>query len=271
VPSRHALDSTDPVASFREWERAEIERSGLEATLKAEPPVATARDVLLRFANPPGNSPYPWEYAFHLLGDATGLTILDLGCGDGECTTLVASHGARVAALDISPDLLSRARTRFRLDGHGERVAPLCASAHALPVASGTIDLVFGMAVLHHLDLKTTAREVFRVLKPGGRGIFCEPVRNSKLLGALRDLIPYRAPDISPFERPLTFAEVEGFAGRFRMTRSCAFDLPLVQAARVARLPDVWRRLAYRSSAALLRRMPALRHFASVLVFEVRK
>jgi SAM-dependent methyltransferase len=271
VHSRHAVDATDPAASFREWERAEIERSGLEATLKAHPPVATSPEVLARYADPPGDSAYPWEHAFHLLGDATGLTVLDLGCGDGECTTLVASHGARVAAVDISTDLLARARTRLRLDGHGTRVAPLCASAHALPVASASVDLVFGMAVLHHLDLDTTGREVHRVLKPGGRAIFCEPVRDSKLLAAIRDRIPYRAPDISPFERPLTFAEIEAFASRFQTFRSRAFALPLVQVARVARLPAVCQRLAYASSAALLGRLPALRRFASVVVFEVRK
>ena len=259
------------VASFREWERAEIERSGIEATLKSHPPAATSRRVLARYANPPASTAYPWEYAFHRLGDATGLRILDLGCGDGECTTLVASHGGRVAALDISTDLLARARTRCELDGHGGRVAPVCASAHALPVGDNSVDVVFGMAVLHHLDLQTAAREVHRVLKPGGRGIFAEPVRNSKLIAAIRDRIPYRAPDISPFERPLTFAEIDAFASRFRRCRTREFDLPIVQVFRVLGLTGRWERLAYASSAALLERFSFLRRYASAVVFEVEK
>ena len=268
--SRRAVDVRDP-AAFREWERAEIARSGLEATLKEHAPMATLPRVLARYANPPADSPYAWEYAFHLLGDATGLRVLDLGCGDGECTTLVASHGARVVAVDISTDLLSRARARLDLDGHAHGVLPVCASAHALPVGDASVDLVFGMAVLHHLDLETTAREVYRVLKPGGRGIFCEPVRNSRVLAAVRERLPYRAPDISPFERPLTFAEVEAFGARFRTGHSRAFDLPFVQVARVAGLAARWQQLAYTSSAALLKAVPALRHFASVVVFDVRK
>ena len=45
-----------------------------------------------------------------------------------------------------------------------------------MPDAS--VDVVFGIAILHHLDLPQAAREVWRILKPGGRAIFQEPVRN---------------------------------------------------------------------------------------------
>lgn len=266
-----ATDVEDRRVALRAWERAEIARSGAEARQKRSRAPATAPGVLARYAHPPGDTAYAWEYAFHLLGDATDQRVLDLGCGDGECTTLVAAHGARIAAVDISTDLLTIARERCEADGVGGRVGPVCASAHALPVAGNSVDVVFGMAVLHHVDLAMAAQEVRRVLKPGGRAIFAEPIRNSKLLASIRRLIPYRPPDVSPFERPLTRAEIDRFASGFCAFRGRVFDLPFVQLLRVCRANAAWQRRAYAGSAALLARVPALRHVASVMVFEVTK
>src|SRR5687767_12436808 len=89
-----------------EWERAEIARSGLQAQLSDNRVTQTAPEVLARYANPPADAHYAWEYAFHLLGNTQGQRVLDFGCGDGQCTSLLASHGGRIAALDISTDLL---------------------------------------------------------------------------------------------------------------------------------------------------------------------
>ena len=253
-----------------EWERAEIARSGVQAKL-SDRVQRTSPSVLARYANPGGQTPYAWEYAFHLLGDAAGKRVLDLGCGDGECTTLVAAHGGRVAALDISTDLLAMTRQRTLLDGSTDTVSPLCGSVHSIPLATGSVDVVFGMAVLHHVDLALAAAEVHRVLKPGGRAIFTEPIRNSKVLAAVRGLIPYRQPDISPFERPLRFDEIQTFARRFGSFEHRLFDLPFVQLLRVCRASSAWRARAYAQDARLLKRWPRLGQFASVMVFQVRK
>jgi SAM-dependent methyltransferase len=258
-------------AVLREWERAEIERSHVQATLTQAPTRRTARAVIARYANPPRETAYPWEYAFHLLGDVGGKRILDLGCGDGECTTLIAAHGGGVTALDISTDLLAMTNARCEADGHVNRVRPVCASVHDMPLASEAFDVVFGMAVLHHVDLDLAARETHRVLKPGGRAIFCEPMRNSTVVAALRRLIPYRHPDVSPFERPLRWDEIARFASRFAAFEWRRFDLPHVQLLRVCQASPAWQARASALDAALLRRWPALGRFASVLVFQVRK
>jgi ubiquinone/menaquinone biosynthesis C-methylase UbiE len=253
-----------------EWERAEIARSGVQARLSGRVQ-RTSPAVLQRYAAPRGDTPYAWEYAFHLLGDARGKRVLDLGCGDGECTALVAAHGGRVAALDISTDLLGMARERAVLDGAADIVTPLCASVHSVPLASASVDIVFGMAVLHHVDLALAAEEVYRVLKPGGRAIFTEPIRNSKMLAAVRALIPYRQPDISPFERPLRLDEIRMFSKKFRGFEHRVFDLPFVRLLRVCRARPTWQSRAYAADAQLLRRWPSLRHFASVMVFQITK
>jgi SAM-dependent methyltransferase len=131
--------------------------------------------------------------------------------------------------------------------------------------------VVFGIAILHHLDLKLVCREVLRVLRPGGRAIFQEPVRNSPTLKFLRSLIPYHAPDISPFERPLTDQELRTFAAPFSSARLRAFGLPHVQLGRL--LPVVNKRvdLLYRSDQVLLERLPALAYYAGIRVIELTK
>jgi hypothetical protein len=109
------------------------------------------------------------------------------------------------------------------------------------------------------------------VLKPGGRAIFQEPVRNSAVIRFLRSLIPYRAPDISPYERPLTDAEIRRFAAGFQASTVRAFGLPHVQIGPL--LPVVkrfWRAL-YAWDRRILDRVPQLARYASVRVIALRK
>jgi 2-polyprenyl-3-methyl-5-hydroxy-6-metoxy-1,4-benzoquinol methylase len=67
--------------------------------------------------NPPPESPFPLEYAFHLLGDVRGKSVLDLGCGSGESVVILAHLGAKVLGIDISPDLIAIAEQRLREGG----------------------------------------------------------------------------------------------------------------------------------------------------------
>src|ERR1700694_2642909 len=64
--------------------QAEVERSASEASKVVLKPME--RDQIDRYLNPPADTPYGLEYAFHLLGDVRGKTVLDLGCGTGENT-----------------------------------------------------------------------------------------------------------------------------------------------------------------------------------------
>jgi len=253
------------------WERAEIERSSVEATLTADAALRVTPSTFDRYAAPPADTVYPLEYAYHLLGDVSGLKIVDFGCGSGANTALLAHRGAQVVGVDISADLIELARRRLDVSGRAGGASFVVGSAHELPFPDGSFDIVFGIAILHHLDLELVSREVHRVLKPGGRAIFQEPVRNSRIVRMLRSLIPYRAPDISPFERPLTDTELATFSRPFSSRRYRPFLLPHVQLGQV--LPGVrnyWRRL-YASDGALLRTLPALKHFAAIRVLELTK
>jgi SAM-dependent methyltransferase len=111
-----------------------------------------------------------------LLIRATGLgpakLALELGCGTGVFLERAAATGARLVAIDLSQPLLQRAGERM---AGSPRVRFVCGNAEAMPYADSTFDAVYGSSVLHHLDLDRALREVFRVLRPGGRAAFAEP------------------------------------------------------------------------------------------------
>lgn len=255
-----------------EWERVEAERSAAEASQINVADLRVAETQVARYLNPPADTSYPLEYAFHLLGDVRGKTVLEYGCGDGKNTLLLARRGAKVKALDISPELIRVARRRLSDNHITTGVEFIVGSAHDLPLPDASVDVIFGMAILHHLDLNSSRREVMRVLRKGGRAIFKEPVRNSRLIHFLRGLIPYQSLDVSPFERPLVDQELVAYAQGFSSYRSKAFLLPTTSCMNVFRpLPRRFTHLCYRLDGALLRNYPALANYAAVRVIEMIK
>jgi SAM-dependent methyltransferase len=254
------------------WERAEIARSDQEALHTLSRQLVADETQIARYIAPPLDSVFPLEYAYALLGDVAGRTVLDLGCGSGENSLMLARRGAEVIGVDISESLLALARQRLEANGcAGAAVQFMPASAHRLPIPDASVDVVLGIAILHHLDLDTTSSEVFRVLRPGARAIFEEPVRDSQLVRAVRKLIPYRAPDVSPFERPLTTPELERFCSAFRLTNRRPFRLPFVSLVQITPFLRRWIDAACRLDGWLLTRFPRLRKLSSVTVFEITK
>jgi SAM-dependent methyltransferase len=257
---------------LQNWERAEAERSASEASQINIEELRSKEINIQRYLDPPADTWHPLEYSFHLLGDIRGKTVLEYGCGDGVNTVILALRGAKVKAIDISPDLIDVARKRLVANEVTADVAFIVGSAHDVPLPDDSIDIVFGMAILHHLDLELSAREVKRVLRKGGRAIFQEPVRNSKVVQYLRRLIPYQSPDVSPFERPLTDKELAVYASGFASCRMKGFMLPTTDL--VAVLPPLrkhFSRAAHKMDAALLKNCRWLNYYAGVRVIELVK
>ncbi len=220
---------------------------------------------------PPADTPYAIEYAYNLLGDVRGKRVLDLGCGSGENTLLLLNRGAEVHGVDISNRLLGIARRRMWANGIASGFRFGVGSAHKLPFPDESFEVIFGMATLHHFDLDLAASEIWRVLRPGGYGVFKEPVRNSKMLGRIRRLIPFRRYGLSPFERPLTDEELERFAGRFSRREIRAYQLPCLNVARWLPVLQNVTFQFYKFDHALLKRVEWLRRYATVRVIKVVK
>lgn len=108
------------------------------------------------------------------------------------------------------------------------------------------------------------------MLAPGGRGVVREPVRNSRTAAALRRLVPYRHPDVSPFEHPLRDADISAFASVFDAASRRHFELSLTRMATLLNLSSRAQTRLRASDHRALERWPWLRAFAAMAVLEVR-
>lgn len=253
--------------SLEEREQSEKVRSSFAAS-QLDPRLRMSESVIQRYLAPGSNTVFPLEYAFHLLGNVAGKTVLEYGCGDGPNTVILARRGANVIGLDISEDLLAVARQRQKAN-KVSGVKFVLGSAHTLPLQDQSVDIVFGIAILHHLDLGLASREIQRVLKTGGRAIFQEPVRNSKLMTRVRRLFPLRA-DVSPFERPLTDQELKDFAAPCQF-QARTFHLLLSRLASLVPRPGAAGRACEHIDMMLMRAFPPLTYYGSIKVFEIVK
>jgi ubiquinone/menaquinone biosynthesis C-methylase UbiE len=104
---------------------------------------------------------------FDMLPDVDGLLGLDVGCGEGHNTRLLAERGARVAAIDLSDVFLGHAQRSEDQDALGIRY--LLANVAELPFAEASFDFATGiMSFMDIPDMSRALAEIHRVLKPGG-------------------------------------------------------------------------------------------------------
>ncbi len=241
-------------------DRIEIERSAAEAAKTALAPVE-----IERYLSPPSDTPYPLEYAYYLLSDVRGKTVLDLGCGSGENLIPLVQQGANVIGMDISPELIERARQR--LSNYGLDATLQVRSAYDTALPEESVDVVFSMALLHHLDLPRVRVEIRRILRPGGRLILREPIRFSRTIGYLRRLFPAPTADISDYEHPMTRDEVSVLSQGFEVVAQRNFRLPFVPL--LTRF-NVGRKQIWFLARWLLD-FPGLERIATVRVMSLRK
>lgn len=121
-----------------------------------------------------------WSYLLKI--DLTGKRILVVGCGAGEDSLYFAKLGAIVSAFDLSPEMLTIARSRATTEHLSVQFDEM--PAEAMTYESGTFDIVFCRDILHHVDIAKTMAEIVRVSKPGATFIADEIYSHS-----LTDLI----------------------------------------------------------------------------------
>ncbi|MDY7227022.1 class I SAM-dependent methyltransferase [Hyalangium rubrum] len=155
----------------------------------------------------------PWfhkEFRFQQMGDLRGKHVLDVGCGDGINAILLASRGARVTGIDISPQSIRLATERARLSGVEDRVSFLCSPLELAKFPDNHFDVIWGDGILHHLisELGLVLDQLEHWAKPGAQLVFSEPLSLNPLLRKLRAHIPIHE-GATPDERPLQEGELE--------------------------------------------------------------
>lgn len=204
------------------------------------------------------------------LGDLNGKKVLEIGCGLGQISVLLARSGAEVTAFDISRMSVVAARKRADVNDVGnDQLHLLVAAGEELPFADESFDVIFGKGVLHHLEATLGAPELFRVLRPGGKAAFSEPMGMNPLLSFAREYLPY--PDKNPrgADRPLTYREIREWARRFSRVRIEEFQL----------LSMIERGLGFNRPVPILRRaddfllkhVPFLRRYCRYVTLQMEK
>jgi len=104
---------------------------------------------------------------FRMLPKVKGLWGLDIGCGEGHNTRLLAQRGARVTALDVAKVFVHHAGQLENRQPRG--IKYLVANAVALPFADASFDFATAfMSLMDIPEVDQVMAETYRVLKPGG-------------------------------------------------------------------------------------------------------
>jgi SAM-dependent methyltransferase len=245
---------------LEERDRAEVRRSAEEARKLVVGAVDPLQ--LQRYLSPPPDTAYALEYAFYLLGDVRGKTVLDFGCGSGENLLPLIKRGARVRGLDISPDLIALARQR--LDKAGLDATVTVGTAYETGLPEESVDVIFSIALIHHLDIPSLSREMRRILKKTGRVIIQEPIRFSKGYDRLRKMLPAHE-DISEHEHPLSREELAAVCEPFKPEGLRYFRLPLIPLLeRISPQGLIWTMDRW-----LIRHVPMANRYATLVVLQL--
>lgn len=121
------------------------------------------------------------------LGD---MRVLDYGCGPSDWGVWMATEGAQVTLLDLSPKAVELGLRRAAASGVAARVRGEARDASDLSCfETGEFDLIYASAAVHHtLKYPHAFEELIRVLRPGGAMVLAETYGNNPLLNMARKI-----------------------------------------------------------------------------------
>lgn len=101
-----------------------------------------------------------------------GRTVLDIACGEGYGSAMLAQAAAKVTGVDISQEVIAHAQAKYRAGNLDFRRG----SCTAIPLQDACVDAVVSFETIEHHDQHLAMmREIKRVLKPGGVLIISSP------------------------------------------------------------------------------------------------
>ena len=149
------------------------------------------------------------------LGDISGKTLLDVGCGLGEASVYFATKGARVTATDISQLMLEKTAELARhykteVQTHKSTAEDLCLGVNK------KFDIIYVGNLLHHVDINETLGRLQAHVKPSGKLVSWDPVAYNPVINVYRRIATnVRTPD----EHPLRLKDLNLFKNHFQKVR----------------------------------------------------
>ena len=197
-------------------------------------------------------------------GDLENKRVLEVGCGLGRHSVLLAKSGAAVTSFDLSLTSVATARDRAKMNGVSNNVAFVVGAAEALPFADGSFDVIFGRSILHHLEVHPTLSELHRVLRPGGKAAFVEPMGMNPVLNLAREHLPYWKKNPRGADRPLNYVDIQAWCQGFRGV--CYFERSLLGMLERVFGYDHHFTILRMADAFLLKTFPGLRRYCRTVV-----
>ncbi len=122
-------------------------------------------------------------------GVMAGGIALDVGCGNGAGSEAIYKffNAERIDAFDLDPDMVKLAQKR--LNPYGNRINVNKGNLTNIKTTANYYDAVFNFTALHHVPYWQEAiREIYRVLKPGGR-FYCEEILEKPITSPIGRLL----------------------------------------------------------------------------------
>ena len=144
------------------------------------------------------------DFLIFLKNNAQNKNVLDFGCGSGGYAEKVVNFNpSKLTAIDISEKAIKIAKSKGynKIDFKVEN----CESTN---LDSNSFDVIYGVGILHHLNLKKTVKEIERLLRKDGSLFFIEPLGTNPIINLYRKFTPNARSDD---EHPLTFSDIRYF------------------------------------------------------------
>ena len=153
---------------------------------------------------------YSQEYRIAALGELHGRSVVDVGCGTGTNSVLLALLGANVTGIDVSNVAIARAKSMAKSAGVENQTDFRVEPFERFSKDGTGFDVVWIEAFLHHMlpVFDDAVGALVALAKPNGIVVISEPIRLSATVRALRKLFPANT-DATPDERPLERAEID--------------------------------------------------------------
>ncbi len=131
-----------------------------------------------------------WEDFYDFLNlNAKNSEILDYGCGVGPIIEKVIKFNPKkITGIDISDVSISKAKEKFV--NISSKVELLVDNCEYTNFDNNKFDIVYGLGILHHLQISKCINEISRILKPNGTLLFIEPLGTNPLINFYRFLTP---------------------------------------------------------------------------------